>query len=109
MIPADNLEAITQKAASLIVSAAHPDRLILFGSAVLGRWGPDSDLDFLVIKADVPHRRKLAQEIYLRLFGLGTPVDIIVATPEDLEACRNVPGNVIAAALAEGKEIYARS
>ncbi len=99
--------AIIQEATRRIVEAAHPDRIILFGSAVRGEMGPDSDLDFLIVKANVPHRRKLAQEIYKNFFGLGTPVDIIVATPEDLELYKNEPGNIIAPAIAEGREVYA--
>ena len=29
-----------------VVKVAEPDRIILFGSAVRGEMGPDSDLDF---------------------------------------------------------------
>jgi predicted nucleotidyltransferase len=41
---------------------------MLVGSAARGEGRPDSDLDFLVMKAGVPHRRRLAQQIYR--FGL---------------------------------------
>ncbi len=33
-----------------VVEAAHPDKIILFGSAARGQMGPDSDVDLLVIK-----------------------------------------------------------
>ena len=90
-----------------IVEVAQPDRIILFGSSARGHVGPDSDLDLLVIKSGVTHRRRLAQQIHLNLFGLGIPVDIIVVTPEDILAFGEKVGTVIGPALREGKEIYA--
>jgi predicted nucleotidyltransferase len=68
--------------------------------------GPDSDLDLLVVKAGVPHRRRLAQQIYSRLVGLEAPVDILVVTPEDVEAFRDKVGTIIGPALREGREVY---
>jgi predicted nucleotidyltransferase len=90
-----------------IVAVAQPERILLFGSAARGEMGEDSDLDVLVVKSGVTHRRRLAQDIHLGLFGLGVPVDIIVVTPEDIEAFRGKPGTIIAPALRESREIYA--
>ncbi len=90
-----------------IVEVAQPERIVLFGSAARGHVGPDSDLDLMVIKSGVSHRRRLAQQIHLNLFGLGVPVDIIVVTPEDIRAFGEKVGTVIGPALREGKEIYA--
>ena len=56
-----------------IVSVAQPDQVILFGSVGRGQGGPDSDLDFLVVKSGAHHRR-LAQQIYRTLFGIPAPV-----------------------------------
>jgi hypothetical protein len=69
--------------------------------------GSDSDLDLLVVKSGVPHRRRLAQQIYLRLFGVPVPVDVIVVTPEDVQAFRDKVGTIIGPALQEGRQIYA--
>lgn len=90
-----------------VVEVARPDRIILFGSAARGQLGPDSDVDLLVVKTGVPHRRRLAQQIYRNLFGITVPVDVIVVTPEDIEAFRDKVGTIIGPALQEGKEIYA--
>jgi hypothetical protein len=57
-----------------IVEVARPERIILFGSAARGDAGPDSDLDLLVVKRGVEHRRRLAQRIYRRLLGVEVPV-----------------------------------
>ena len=92
---------------SRIVEVAQPDRVILFGSAARGEAGPDSDLDLLVVKAGVPHRGHLAQQIYVSLFGIPVPVDVLVVTPEDLESHRHSVGSIIGPALREGVEVYA--
>ena len=69
--------------------------------------GPDSDLDLLVIKANVPHRRHLAQQIYLSLFGIPVPVDLVVVTPDDILAYGDKVGTIIGPALREGRQLYA--
>lgn len=89
-----------------IVEVAHPERIILFGSAARGDVGPDSDLDLLVVKRGV-HRRRLARQIYRALFGIPVPVDVIVVTPEDVQAFQGKVGTIIDPALREGRELYA--
>ena len=90
-----------------VVDVAHPDRIILFGSAARGEMGPDSDVDILVVKAHVEHRRRLAQAIHRAMAGVEAAVDVIVATPRDLERYRHKVGSVIGPALREGREVYA--
>ena len=89
-----------------IVEVAKPERIILFGSAARGQMGPDSDLDVLVVKSAIEHRRRLAQDIYMNLPELGVGVDVIVLTPEDIEAQRTSVGSIIGPALEEGRVIY---
>jgi uncharacterized protein len=91
-----------------IVEVANPDRIVLFGSSARGEMGPDSDLDLLVVKSGVPHRRRLAQQIYRRLLGLTVPVDVIVVTPEDVEQSRDKVGSIIGPALLEGRVVYGK-
>lgn len=89
-----------------VVEVARPERIILFGSAARGDAGPDSDLDLLVVKRGVEHRRRLAQLIYRRLLGVEVPVDVLVVTPEDVEEFRDKAGTIIGPALREGREVY---
>lgn len=89
-----------------IVQAADPEKIILFGSAARKEVGPISDLDLLVIKTGV-HRRRLAQKIYRNLYGVGVAVDVVVATPEDVERYRDTHALVIKPALQEGRIVYA--
>ena len=88
-----------------VVEVAQPEKIILFGSAVRGKMGRNSDLDLLVVKSDV-HRRRLAQAIYRHLIGVGIPVDIVVVTPEDIDRYGNAIGLVLETALREGRVVY---
>ena len=90
-----------------IVEAAHPEKIILFGSAARGEGGRHSDIDVLVVAPEGSHRRHTAQIIYRHLLGFGLPVDVVVATPSDVEKYRDSPGLVYREALREGKELYA--
>jgi len=90
-----------------IVEVARPDKIILFGSAARGEMDMHSDMDFLVVKSGA-HRRRLAQAIYMNLFGINQGVDIIVVTPDDIERYRDVFCLVIEPALREGRVVYER-
>ena len=54
-----------------IVAEVQPLRVVLFGSAAIGRMGPDSDPDLLVVMPDGVHRRKTAQKIYRTCCSAG--------------------------------------
>lgn len=89
-----------------IFEVTRPRRIVLFGSAARGQMGPDGDLDLLVIVSESVHRRALAQEIYRRLHGIRLPVDIIVATEQDVEQYGDKVGTILRPALKEGRVIY---
>lgn len=91
-----------------IVAVADPERVILFGSAVRGEAGHNSDLDLLGVKDGDYHKGRLTEEIYMHLFGVGRAVDIVMATPEDIARYRNTHALVIKPALQEGKVVYER-
>lgn len=90
-----------------VVEAAQLDRVILFGSAARGDMGPHSDVDLLLIKSGVKHRGQVEERIYMKLFGVDVPVDVVVVTPEDVARIGDRVGSVIRPALREGQEIYA--
>lgn len=89
-----------------IMSVVQPRRVILFGSAVRGKMTADSDLDLLVIVPGPAQRRLLAQEIYRKLHGILTPVDILVVTEQDVQLHGDAIGSVLRPALREGEVIY---
>ena len=90
-----------------IVNAVHPLRIIVFGSAARGELASGSDLDLMVVVPDGSHRRHTAQQLYMQMTGILTPVDLVVVTVSDLERYSDVPGFVYREALRDGKVVYA--
>jgi predicted nucleotidyltransferase len=85
-----------------------PEQIILFGSHVRGDATPDSDLDLLVIVKGVTHPRRESTRIRRALRGLLVPVDVIVATPEQIAQYRDTIGLIYGPALREGRVLYER-
>jgi len=100
-------DSILNDLVARIRRVVEPERIILFGSSARGTAGPNSDLDVLVIVKDGLHRRKTAMDIYGELGGLGRPVDVVVATEEDVSRFADCHAAVICPALKEGTELYA--
>ena len=90
-----------------IVNTIHPIRIVMFGSAVQSRMGPDSDIDVMVVVPDGTHCLNTARYLYKQMVGFSFPVDILVTTPSVLEQHKNNIGLVYHTILAEGREIYA--
>jgi len=91
-----------------ILQTTQPQQVLLFGSSVRGKFTQDSDLDILVIMRGPVHRRQLAQKIQRNLRGVGAPVDIVVATEEDVAQYGDKIGSILRPALKDGQILYAR-
>ena len=87
----------------------HPEKIILFGSRARGDAHPDSDVDLLVVMPFEGSRRALSVEIRLAVSGMGIGKDIMVATPQEMDRYRNVPGTIALIAHLEGKMLYDRA
>ena len=85
----------------------NPIKIILFGSASRGDDSQGSDYDILVIIPEGTHRRNTSKILYKEIAESGVPVDIIVATPNDIEKHKNNIGLIYRSILVEGKELYA--
>ena len=104
-ITADLVAYIVEK----IVLAIAPQRIILFGSRSRGQETQSSDLDLLVVQDSGRPNRQVRREIEHLLWGRRFAVDLIVATPEQVD--RNVAdGNPFYTRhiLSEGKVLYDR-
>jgi len=90
-------------AAELLMSSGSARKVILFGSNARGEAGESSDVDFLVVKKNVPSmvREMVRLRRLLRLLRL--PVDIMVVSENDLEEWGQLPGTALYWALKEGK------
>ncbi len=102
-LDAEMFEQIVQ----LLVDAAHPSRIILFGSHARGDQTIDSDLDLLIVEdGDVDRAR---ENVRLRrvLSPLLMPIDVLVYSETDLETRGQWSGTAVYDALREGKVLYA--
>jgi predicted nucleotidyltransferase len=90
-----------------IVATVRPVRIILFGSAARGEMTTDSDVDVLVVMPEGTPQRRTAQELHRHFIGLPFPVDVIVATPSQLQRHRENIGLIYRTILDEGRELYA--
>lgn len=91
-----------------IVAGFDPQRIILFGSYARGTAGPDSDVDLLIIMNITGSKKDVTIQIDRALIDRRLPLDIVVASPEDVDRYRGLVGNVIRPALKEGKVLYER-
>ena len=95
-----------QEVTRRIVLLVNPKRVVLFGSAARAGMNKDSDYDVLVVMAAPVHRRQMAQKIYRGLHGVGAPVDVVVATEDDLKKYGSRIGTILKPALQEGHVLY---
>lgn len=102
-------EATLDELVQRIVATVRPRRILLFGSASRGQMGPNSDFDILVIMPDGIHRRRIAQDIYRGLLGMGIAKDVVVVTESDIRKYGDNPSLVLFPALREGRELYRAS
>ena len=91
---------------SRIVKAVNPAKIILFGSYAHGQPHESSDLDLLIIMTSEQPRWRRAIPIYNALRGLLVPKDIVVYTPEEVEAWSEVPQAFVTTALRKGSVLY---
>ncbi len=103
-------EKTIQEAARRLVEKFHPERIILFGSYARGTADEHSDVDFLVITraAKKGNRHKMMAEMDGALRGLLIATDIVVATPDEFEEDKQIPGTVARYVSKEGRLLYER-
>lgn len=84
-----------------------PERIVLFGSHARGEAGSDSDIDLLVVMSEVEDTRHAAVQMREALADLPVPIDIVVATPSEVDQYGELVGTVLRPALRDGRELYA--
>ncbi len=99
-------ETTIAEAVRRLVAAAHPRKVILFGSHARGEARPDSDLDFLVVEREAPDT--VAEMVRLRraLRGLNVAADVIVVSEADVAAWGDLPGSPLYEPLREGLVLH---
>lgn len=93
-----------EQAARLLASrASSPARVILFGSHARGEADRASDVDFLVIEAEVDDRFAEIVRLTAALAEIRMPADVLVVSEEHVAEWGEVPGTMLSSALKEGR------
>ena len=99
-----NSDSIVQR----VLSAGHPEKIVLFGSRARNTTHPESDYDLLIVEpSDLP-RSARSGAYYRALSDLAVEVDVLVVTPEEIRDWECVPQAFITTALREGRTLYER-
>ncbi len=93
-------------ATRLLVEAARPQQIILFGSRARGDAGPGSDFDLLVVLPTVASRRRETARLLALLARHRIRADVVVASVGFFETWRDVPGTVLHEAARDGVVLY---
>lgn len=97
-VPRELLETIVQK----LVDGLRPEKVILFGSHAYRTPTESSDIDLLVVVPESTEPRyRRARRAYACLWGITAPVEIIVATPQEVEET-----SFLNQAMREGRVLY---
>jgi predicted nucleotidyltransferase len=105
----EKLAELLQEITRRILAVSAPEQIILFGSYVYGEPGPDSDLDLLVVTEGVKAPRQESVRLRRALRGLLVPIDVIVATPQQIARHRDSIGLIYGPAIRDGRVIYERT
>ena len=97
-----NIKRMTE----LLIEAANPKRIIMFGSQARGEAGEDSDLDVMVVEECISDRAGEMMRLNRLLRSLDIPVDLLVVSAEKFDYWCHTPGNVYFEAATEGEVLY---
>jgi uncharacterized protein len=89
-----------------LLGVSSPDRIILFGSTVMGQMTRDSDIDLLVVAPDASNTLEERVKLLRALRGLGFPFDVFIIGAERFEETKNIFGGIAYPAHKHGRVIY---
>lgn len=110
MVPAQHpARAALDKIVGVLLSRYKPDKIILFGSAAHGEFGPDSDLDVFVLLRESPIN-PLDRVVKIRSdlwpLKLGVPLDLFVLTRAELQRRLDVDDQFVQDILQNGTVLH---
>lgn len=99
-------EEIVVKLTGVLIQAAKPKRIILFGSRGRGDAAADSDFDVMVVEEKPTNRFAEMIRLNRLLRSIDIAVDLLVVSEEKFQYWRDTPGNVYHEAASDGKILY---
>ena len=107
MVTATATDEILQEIINRLVLGLCPERIYLFGSRSRKEADEDSDFDLMVVlpNSDLPRYQRESQA-YDLLWGLITPVDVIVLTYKEFQNASKLKSSLVYKVKTQGKLIY---
>ncbi|MDD3050057.1 MAG: nucleotidyltransferase domain-containing protein [Candidatus Cloacimonetes bacterium] len=100
------MDKILAKIIPIIVKDADPKKIILFGSRVNGLNSKNSDYDLLIITTSPVSKRQTLKQIYIDLYGLGAPVDLLLLDENKVDEVKENKFMIYKEALEQGLTVY---
>lgn len=97
---------IVSNMTDVLVQAAHPKRIILFGSQARGEASNHSDFDIMVVEEKPANRFEEIVRLNRLLRSFNVAIDLLVVSDEKFQYWRDTPGNVYYEAATEGLVLY---
>lgn len=98
----EEINSITQQ----LIKKYKPEKIILFGSGARGKFGPDSDLDFFIVKNDTPYYGIDRMREVRQLIETSLPCDFLIAKPTEIEERLFLGDPFVKEILYHGKILY---
>jgi len=100
------LDQIIEDITKQLIKRYKPEKIILFGSATKGQFKPDSDLDFLIVKKNVPQYGYQRMNQVRKLIKKKVPADFLVYQSEEFQRLVDSGEPFLQVILKEGKLLY---
>lgn len=97
---------IIKQVVESLVNAAHPLKIILFGSCARNEMTEDSDMDLIIVEQEVNNKGKEMVRLRNAIGNIGVGVDVLVYSQKEIDEWGHLPGTALYAGLKEGKTIY---
>jgi predicted nucleotidyltransferase len=95
-----------QSITTQLIEKYGPEKIILFGSVARGEYDQANDLDFLIIKQDVPFYGIDRMRELDELIDRNVAADMLVYRPDEFEDRVRLGDPFIQAILREGRVLY---
>ena len=91
-----------------LVREFDPVKIVLFGSHARGDASEYSDLDLLVVLAELTPKRREVFAVRDAIGDVPLSTDVVVTSPEEIARRGDLVGTVLRPALREGRVLYER-
>ena len=91
-----------------IIQKYRPEKIILFGSYIWGKFALDSDIDFFIIKNTKKRKLDRIYEVDKLLHNRKIPVDVLIYTPKEIKERLELGDFFVEDVIKKGKLIYER-